>query len=193
MRRMRTPAVQIGLCVGLCWSAMGRAQEAATGRPSAKATEALQLIESEDPYQRQLGFLRLEALREPAAGEAIRRHVRSRDPDMRAWTLRALAAIEGSAAAPVLLERLSADRQPRVRWAAVLGLEPLAKQDPAAILPALIKALRDRDTAVRIAAVDVVSRIDHPLAREAILVRSKREGRRDVRRVMPAAVRRVSQ
>lgn len=158
--------------------------------PSPKAVEAMRLLESEDPYQRQLGFLRLEALREPGTVSAIQRYVDSRDPEMRAYSLRALAAIEGTVAVPLLLDKLKTDKAPRVRRAAALGLEPLQQRDPA-ILPAFIKALRDPSTEVRISAVDVVSRIDDPRAREAIRTRHKREGRRDVRRVLGMAMNRV--
>ena len=111
---------------------------------------------------------------------------------MRAYAFRALAAIEGAQAVPLLLEALRTDKQPRVRRAALLGLEPLQQSDPN-ILPAFIKALRDKDTEVRMAAVDIVSRVDDPRAREAILLRNKRERRRDVRRVLSMAMRRLGQ
>jgi len=160
--------------------------------PSSKAVEALRLIESQDPYQRELGFLRLEALREPSTADAIRKYVTHKDPEVRAYTLRALAAIEGPQAVPVLLNALRTEKQPKVRRAALLGLEPLQKSDPQ-ILQAFLKALRDKDTEVRMAAVDIVSRIDVPEAREAILLRNKRERRRDVRRVLQMAVKRIGQ
>ncbi len=175
----------------LCLGGLAFAEEVALS-PQAKAHDAIQALASSDPYLREQAFLRLEALRDPTTVPELEPYLSSQDSDMRAWSLRALAAIEGPKAVPALLDRLSHDRVPHVRWAAILGLEPPAKQDLATILPPLIKALRDRDTEVRIAAVDVVSRIDHPLAREAILVRAKREGRRDVRRVMAAAVKRVA-
>ena len=158
--------------------------------PSPNALEAMQLLESSDPYQRQMGFLRLEALREPSTVEVIRRYLDHRDPEVRAYSLRALAAIEGVAAVPVLLERLRTDRQPQVRRAALLGLEPLQSSHPD-ILPAFVKALRDRSTEVRITAVDIVSRIDDPKAREALLMREKRERRKDVKRVLKLALQRV--
>ena len=158
--------------------------------PSPKALEAMRLLDSSDPYQRQLGFLRLEALREPSTVEAVTRYLESPDREVRAYSLRALAAIEGVAAVPTLLERLRSDRQAQVRRAAILGLEPLQPRHPD-ILPALIKALRDRSTEVRIAAVDVVSRIKDPKAREAMLLRQKRERRRDVQRVLKLARQRV--
>jgi len=158
--------------------------------PSPKALEAMRLLASSDPYERQLGFLRLEALREPSTLEVITRYLDSRDVEVRAYSLRALAAIDGVAAVPVLLERLRTDRQPQVRRAAILGLEPLQPNHPD-ILPAFIKALRDRSTEVRIAAVDVVSRIKDPRAREAMILRQKRERRRDVQRVLKLAMQRV--
>ena len=158
--------------------------------PSPQAVEAMQLLESTDAYQRQVGFLRLEALREPSTVETIQPYVDSKDPDMRAYSLRALAAIQGAPAVPMLLSKLKSERHPRVRRAALLGLEPLQKSDPE-ILPAFIAALRDPNTEVRMAAVDVVSRIDDPRAREAILRRYKREWRRDVRRVLRLAMKRL--
>jgi HEAT repeat protein len=151
--------------------------------PSPRAVEAMRRLESTDPYHRQLGFLQLEALREPSTVETIKRYLDSRDGETRSHSLRALAAIEGAAAVPVLLERLRTDRHPQVRRAALLGLEPLQPTHPE-ILPAFIKALRDRSTEVRITAVDIVSRIEDPRARKALLLREKRERRRDVRRVL---------
>ena len=115
---------------------------------SAKAVEAIKRLESDDAYQRQTGFLELEALRELATLDTVRTYLDSRDADMRAYSLRALAAIEGLASVPVLLERLTADRHPRVRRAALLGLEPFQAADPA-VLPACIAALRDRKVEVR--------------------------------------------
>ncbi len=162
----------------------------APSSPSERAIEALRLIESSDPYQRQLGFLRLEALRDPSAADAIRKHLDSKDPDLRAYTLRALAAIEGPAAIPQLLQSLRADRHPTVRRAALLGLEPLRQHDPD-LVSAFIAALRDRHPEVRLAAVDVVSRIDHARAREAILLRNKRERNRNVRRALSLAMKRM--
>ena len=152
----------------------------------------MRLLASDDPYQRQIGFLRLEALRELSTAMTIGTYATSPDPEMRAFALRALAAIESTGAIPRLLEALRTDRHPRVRRAALLGLEPLQKADPA-ILPAFIKALRDRNTEIRIAAVDAVSRINDPRAREAILTRNRREGRRDVRRVLELAMKRLQE
>ena len=160
------------------------------GTPSPKAVDAMKLLTSGDPYQRQLGFLRLEALREPSTVGTIQPYTESRDPEMRASSLRAMAAIDGARAIPLLLQALRTDRHPRVRRAALLGLEPLQQSDPE-ILPAFLKALRDRNTEVRMTAVDVVSRIKDPRAREAIRTRYRREHRRDVRRVLELAKKRL--
>ncbi len=159
--------------------------------PSQQATEAIRLLTSKDPYQQEKGFLLLEALREPATIPTIKPYLTSRSPDLRAYSVRALAAIEGAAVVPVLLQQLRTDAQPKVRRAALLGLEPLKSND-FAVLPAFIKALRDRDAEVRMTAVDIVSRIDDPRAREAILMRYKKERNRDVRRVLEAALKRVA-
>jgi HEAT repeat protein len=158
--------------------------------PSPPAAEAIRLLESEDPYHRQLGFLRLEALRELSTLDTIKRYLESGDPEMRAYSLRALAAIEGAPSVQRLIETLKTDKHPRVRRAALLGLEPLQQSDPR-ILPALMASLRDRNSGVRMTAVDIVSRIDHAMAREAILVRNKRERNRDVRRVLSLAMKRL--
>ena len=168
------------------------AEERSSAAPSPKAVEAIRLLESRDAYQRQLGFLRLEALREASTVPTIRTYAQNRDPDVRAYSLRALAAIEGSAAIPQLLQALSVDKQPVVRRAALLGLEPLEQNVlNADVLLAFIKALRDPSTEIRMTAVDIVSRIDHPRAREAILMRYKKEHRRDVRRVLELAMKRL--
>ena len=172
--------------------AIVRSEEAPATSPSPKAVEAMQLIASNDPYQRQLGFLRLEALREPATVGAIREYLRSPDPELRAYSLRAVAAIQGAQGVPVLLEAFRTDKHPRVRRTALLGLEPLQAVSPD-ILSAFLKALRDRDTEVRMAAVDIVSRVDDPRARDAILTRYRRERRRDVRRVLDMAMKRLGQ
>lgn len=166
------------------------AEEPPAAAPSPRAVEAIQLLDSRDPYQRELGFLRLEALREPATVEVVRPYLTNRDPERRASGARALAAIQGAEAAPALLRQLESEKHPRVRRALLLGLEPFASADPA-VLPALIESLRDVDTQVRMTAVDIVSRIDDPRAREAILTRYKREGRRDVRRVLEQAMKRI--
>lgn len=148
------------------------------------------LLDDRDDYQRSLGFLRLEALRDPATIPLIRGYLASADAQTRAYAVRALAAVEGAAAAPMLLQVLGADRSHAVRRAALLGLEPLHRSHPD-ILPAFIKALRDRKTDVRMTAVDVVSRIDDPQAKEAIRRRAARERRRDVQRVLKDAMKRL--
>lgn len=173
-----------------------RAEDAAPAAEPAPplSTEAQALIpqlNSPDEYARRLAFLRLEALREPASAELIRPYLGSRDPDTRAFAVRGLAAVEGVKAAPYLLEQLRRDKQPRVRVAAILALEPLAVDDPQ-IVPALIERLRDRKPDVRMAAVDAVSRFDLAEARQAILTRARREQNRDVQRVLAMAVERIS-
>jgi HEAT repeat protein len=161
-----------------------------TSAPSAKATEAIQLLASDDPYNRQLGFLRLEALREPATLPTIQGYVTHKDPELRAYSLRAVGAIQGRAGVAFLLEHLKTERHPRVRRAILLALEPHESSAPE-ILSVFLRALRDRHTEVRMAAVDIVSRIDDPRAREAIVERHRREQRRDVRRVLDLAMQRL--
>ena len=170
--------------LGCCSAAVALAEEPRpSALPSPKAAEAIRLLDATELYDRQVGFLRLEALREPATLEAIKRYLDDRNPEVRAYSLRAVAAIEGVGAIPLLLERLRRDRAPSARRAALLGLEPLQAQDPQ-ILPAFIAALKERSTEIRITAVDIVNRIDDPRAREAIAERHKRERRRDVRRLL---------
>ncbi len=166
------------------------AAEEPAARPSARAAEAIALLDSRDPHQREVAFLRLEALREPATIEVVRKYLTDHDPEARASGVRALAAIQGVEAVPALLEQLETEKHPRVRRALLLALEPVAAGDPA-VLPVFIKSLRDRDTQVRMTAVDIVSRIDDPRAREAVRERHKREGRRDVRRVLEQAMKRI--
>jgi len=156
---------------------------------SAEARAVLPLLDAADSYDRQTGFMQLEALREPATVPVVRRYLDSKSADTRAFSLRALAAIDGVNAVPTLIERLKRDRSPRVRVAAVLGLETL--EDPR-VLPALIDRLKDRNAEVRMAAVDSVSRFEQPAAKAAILKRAGRERDRDVRRVLEQAVVRVN-
>ena len=158
--------------------------------PSPKAVEAMRLLESDDRYQREVGFLRLEALREPATLETITRYLNNRDPETRAYSVRAVAAIKGGASIPTLLEVLRTDKHPTVRRAALLGLEPFQQADPA-ILPAFLGALRDKKSEVRITAVDIVSRINDPRAKDAIRERAKHEHHPDVRRAVVLAVKRI--
>jgi len=155
---------------------------------SPEAQELIKQLETKDTYTRQRSFMRLEALREPATAPIIHQYVKSRNADTRAFSARALAAIEGAQAVPTLRELARRDRSPRVRLAAVLALEPL--QDPQ-VLPILIEKLRDRSPEVRMAAVDAVSRVDDVKARESILLRWRRERHRDVRRVLREAVDRL--
>ena len=169
-------AIRLGLVTAFWFGiplAGAEPKAADAGSPSPQAREAIRLIESEDPYQRELGFLRLEALREPETIRFIRPYAEDRKPDIRAYSLRALAAIQGPEAIPLLLQTLHTDRKPEVRRAALLGLEPFERTSPK-ILPAFLSALRDHSTEVRISAVDVVSRIDDPRAREAIRMRNRR-------------------
>jgi HEAT repeat protein len=161
------------------------------GPTDQRAKDAMALLASDDPYQRQVGFLRLEALRDPSTVEAVRRYLDSTDPERRAEAVRALAAIEGVLAVPRLLAVLRTDKQPLVRRAALLGLEPLAGTSPD-VLPAFLAALRDRKPEVRMAAVDIVSRIDDPRARDAIRLRNRRERDRNVRRVLSLAMTRLN-
>ncbi len=166
------------------------AEEPSHAGLSPRALEALRLVGSGDEYQQQLGFLRLEALRDPSTVPAILPYASHKNPDLRAESLRALAAIQGGEAVGLLLDRMRHDKHPHVRRAAILGIEPYVQTSPE-IVPALIAALRDRDTTVRMSAVDVVSRINDPRARQAILTRYRREGRRDVRRVLEMAMKRL--
>ena len=158
--------------------------------PSERALELMRQLDTTDPYQQEMTFLRLEALRETASSSHIRKYLTERNPDKRAWALRALASIEGVAAVPLLIRSVQNDREPRVRIAALLGLEPLQPSDPS-ILPVFLKALKDKHPYVRMAVVDIVSRIDDPRAREAVLTRQQRERNGDVRRVVALAVARV--
>ena len=169
-----------------------RAEDSAPVPPlSTEAQALIPQLDSPDDYARRLAFLRLEALREPASADLIRPYLGSRDPETRSFAVRALAAVEGVKAVPYLLEQLTRDKQSRVRVAAILALEPLAPEDPQ-IVPALIDRLRDRKPDVRMAAVDAVSRFDLAEARQAVLLRARRENNRDVQRVLAQAVARIS-
>ena len=173
------------LAAGPAW-----AEQHAQPSVSPEAQAILPLLDAKDAYVRQKAFLQLEALRDPATAPLVQGYLTSRTSSTRAFSVRALAAIDGVNAIPLLLERLQNDPSARVRVAAVLALEPL--EEPR-VLPALIGRLRDRKSEVRMAAVDAVSRVNHPDARAAILFRAKRERNRDVQRVLKDAVQRVTQ
>ena len=196
MRRhgMTVRSVAYGVSLGLVVGASGLGAEEPRSVPavSGKAAAAIQQLESDDAYQRQLGFLRLEALRETATLDVIRQYLESPDEETRAYSLRAVAAIEGVASIPVLLEMLKTDADPRVRRAALLGVEPFSAFDPD-ILPACLLALRDREAEVRITAVDIVSRMDDPRAKDAIRVRFKREHDPNVRHALRLAMTRLGE
>lgn len=195
-KQTRRPPLLAGCLLGLALvasearSETGSPHSASAVGPTPQAVEAMQLLDVDDPYQRQLGFLRLEALREPATLDAVRKYLDSKDPEMRAQSLRAIAAIEGAGACPVLLQRLKTDRHPLVRRAALLGLEPFQSVD-STLLPAFLEALADHNPEVRMTAADVVSRIDDPRARQAIRLRLRKEHTRDVRRVLNMAMTRL--
>ena len=196
MRRygMTARSVACGISLGLVVVASGLGAEEPKSAPafSGKAAAAIQQLESDDAYQRQLGFLRLEALRETATLDVIRQYLESPDEEIRAYSLRAVAAIEGVASVPLLLETLKTDKHPRVRRAALLGVEPFGASDPD-VLPACLVALRDREAEVRITAVDIVSRMDDPRARDAIHARFKREHDPNVRHALKLARRRLGE
>ncbi len=162
----------------------------------AALSPALQQLAShaddKDVYERQKAFLRIEATRDPGFVPLLQQHVQSRDPHTRAFSVRALAAIAGSAAIPTLLDSATHDRKSDVRVAALLGLEPLRDRDPS-IEPVFLKALRDRSADVRMVAVDIVSRSPAPEAKEAIRKRWKREHHGDVRRVLKDAMKRIGE
>ena len=191
MWRERTPAPRLwiaalaGLWVG-GQAGMLPAQEP-TETISAEAQAAMRLIESEDAYQQQQGFLLLEALREPATAPVIRRFLDDRSPDIRRFSVRALAAVEGASAVPVLQDALD-DDSAEVRLAALLALEPLRDDT---VVPLLVERLQDRSPEVRMAAADIVSRIESPGAQEAILRRWRKERDHDVRRVLKLALARM--
>ena len=168
----------------------GRAQEASTSAISPEAQRLIDQFEADDPYLRRQAFLQLEALREPATASVVHRYLTHRQAEIRALSVRAIAAIEGLKAVPTLIERLQHDRSPYVRLQAILAIEPFLAQETSAV-PQLIKALRDRHPDVRMAAIDVVSRIETAEAQEALAVRWKRERHRDVRRVLEAAMKRL--
>ena len=186
-RNGRCAALLAAAALGLA-AVSARSEEQEGHRP--RSSELLRQLNAEDAYEQQVAFVRLEALREPATLPAIKPYLEHRDPDTRSYAVRALGAIGGIAEVPTLLEVLRTDHHPRVRRAALLALEPIQQADPQ-ILPAFLKALRDRKPEVRMTAADIVSRIDDPRAREAIRSRYKRERDRDVRRVLTEAIKRV--
>ena len=180
---------RLACLVALLAAPLGVAAEEISTSPSPHALEAMQLLTSEDLYQRQLGFLRLEALREASTIETIAHYVSDPEPAVRAYSLRALAAVQGAGSVPALLGAFS-DKHPIVRRAAVLGLEPLIPTH-AESLPALIALLNDRNPYVRMAVIDVLSRQDAVLAKEAVLSHRRHERDRDVKRVLNAAIKRL--
>lgn len=178
------------LCALLMSVASPAAASDGPGTASAPLPKGLENLQSSDPYQRELAFLRLEAQRDPASAPIIRRFISDKDSGTRAYAARALAAVEGQAAAATLRERLHQERDARVRRALLLALEPLRQFEPD-LLDDFIASLKDHDAEVRMAAVDIVSRVDDPRANEALRLRKRREGNRDVRRVLKTALLRL--
>ncbi len=171
------------------WTQGARAEDLTALSSAAQA--AIQQLGSEDAYVRQKAFLQLEALRELAALPSIRSYIDDKDVDMRAWSLRAIAAIQGLDAIPLLRERAQKDKKPVVRRAAILGLEPFLEKDES-LAPFMIQMLRDRNPEVRMTAADIVSRINEPKAHEALRKQAKRENNRDARKVFKMALARIS-
>jgi len=133
---------------------------------------AKNLITSEDPYQQKLGFLRLEALRDPNTVGFIEALTLSEDAHMRAMSLRALFAVQGKSVVPRLVEVAQNDPDSVVRREVLLALEPMLEEMPA-VLDVAIQALKDQRTRVRVTAVDMLSRMDDPKAKQALLKSSK--------------------
>lgn len=167
----------------------GVAADEPTGLSQA-AKEAIGQLDSKDAYTRKIAFMRLEALREPASADAIRPYAENKDEVIRADSLRALAAIQGIEAVPFLLKKWETEKRARVRWSILLALEPLRQQQPA-LLHTFIDGLDDYSTEVRMAALDIVSRINDDAARTAILTRFKKELHPDARRVLKTAMQRM--
>ena len=188
--RTTNPVTAMMFAVVLAWPPLALRAEAAAPKLSPQAQEAVALLDSDDAYERKMGFLRLEALREPGTADIIRRYLDHKSSDMRADSLRALAAIEGPNAIPEIRQRLERDKRARVRWSALLALEPFAKSHPE-LLPIFIGAMDDYRTEVRMAAIDIVSRIKDPAAREAIQLHYRKELHPDVRRVLKMALERM--
>ncbi len=155
-------------------------------KPPSLATEAqvwVDQLDDDDLFLRQKAFLELEALRDPASADTIRAHLTALDPNTRAFSARALAAVAGRSAVPVLLERWTKERHLYVRSSILIALEPFWEQEPA-VVATVLKALRDRKRDIRMVAADIASHINRPEAREALQVRWKRERDRDVRLVL---------
>jgi HEAT repeat protein len=157
---------------------------------SPRAQEAVQLLQSGNSDERRLALMRIEALREPAAGDAVVAYLRDEDDGVRAYAYRAWVGLYGQQAIPDLLKAYPQEKAPRVRRAILFALEPYRAVD-AQIAELYYAGLTDRNTETRIAAVDLVSRIDEPRAREAIRRRAKKEWRRDVRRTLKLALARI--
>lgn len=188
-----TWALRLGMALGLlaALACPARAEEPEPVAPagmSAEARRLVRLLDADDAYVRQEAFIQLEMLREAASAPEVRKRLESSKPETRAFSVRALAAIEGLKAVPDVIDRLKRDHDPRVRVSAILALEPL--QNPA-ILPVFIERLRDRNRDVRMAAADAVSRSKQPEAHAALKRRWRRERDRDVRRILQQAMQRI--
>jgi len=140
-------------------------------------------LDDEDLFVRQKAFMELEALRDPASMDAIRARLTAPDPNTRAFSARALAAVASRSAVPVLLERWTKERHVYVRSSILIALEPFLEQEPS-VVTTVLNALRDRKRDIRMAAADIAGHINRPEARAALQVRWKRERDRDVRRVL---------
>ncbi|MBI3317697.1 MAG: HEAT repeat domain-containing protein [Candidatus Omnitrophica bacterium] len=119
------------------------------------------------PEKRRLACVEAARKRDPELAASVREAAQDPDGSVRAAALQALRGIEGTKSMEVLLKALKEDPQREVRWQAAVELEALGSADA---VPALVEALKDRDSLVRTGAAEALKgladpRAVHPLAR----------------------------
>ena len=133
----------------------------------ADAQADLQGLHDKDPEKRRAACMNLARRRDPATGSQALEATRDPSPIVRKAALQAARPLTGAACMPRLIELLSGDPSPEVRWQAAVELEAL--KDKAAV-PPLIQALKDKDPLVRAGAAEALKGIPDPRAVRSLIL-----------------------
>lgn len=119
----------------------------------------LEDLSDPDPLKRRAAAIWLARERDPAHAKAALEATFDTDPRVRAVALEALRVIHGPKAVERLSDLLQSDPDAEVRWAAATQLEALHSEEA---LPALRKALEQKEPLVRAGAAEALKGIPDP-------------------------------